>query len=264
VDVVRPLKLLPLDLGRVRLANYVYRRKFSNAQAPLRATRLTDGSRFALDLADWPQAQAFLLGEYDASTVRFVTEHLARDGVFIDAGAHVGLISFQVLRRVPSASIHAFDPHPERAEQFARHIALNNAEDQVHLNVVGLSDTGEPLGFDFSRHAVAASATTISTVRLDDYLEEHAIDRVDVIKLDVEGHELQALSGASRFLADRRIRAITLEAMESHGSIHGAAGLLTRYGYRRIPLASSSIALLRRNLGVGRRVSNVAYVATDQ
>jgi FkbM family methyltransferase len=258
---MRSLRAVPNGFGRVRLANYIYRRNFEHRSELLRNTSLGDGSCFFLDLAEWPQAQAFLLREYDPDTVRFVIAHLPRDGVFVDAGAHVGLISLQVLQRRGSASIHAFEPHPKRGEQFARNIGLNSCDGQVHFNPVGLSDINGEVEFDFRRHAITDSATTIRVIRLDDYLDEHVIERVDVIKLDIEGHELQALRGAERALADKRIRAVTLEAMEDHGDTTAAADVLRGFGYQRVPLPSSPIASLRRGLRMGRGATNVGYVA---
>lgn len=57
----RPLlRAVPAGLGRVRLANYAYRAVLRDrvGSGP-RATQLRDGSRFDLNLADWPQAEPF-------------------------------------------------------------------------------------------------------------------------------------------------------------------------------------------------------------
>jgi len=51
----------------------------------------------------------------------------------------------------------------------------------------------------------------VQTVSLDEYISENAISRVDILKIDVEGHELAVLSGASRAISDRMIDCIFFE-----------------------------------------------------
>jgi hypothetical protein len=50
--------------------------------------------------------------------------------------------------------------------------------------------------------------------RLDDFLDAKAIDRVDVLKIDVEGFENEVLAGAERSLEGGRIRAMLVEFNE--------------------------------------------------
>lgn len=259
--LARPLlRALPAGLGRVRLANYAYRVGLRDrAGSGLRTTRLRDGSVFDLNLADWPQARAFLLGDYDVDTVSFVAAGLPANGVFLDVGAHIGLISFQVLRRVPSARIHAFEPHPDRNAQYRRNIDLNGAGDRVKVNPVGLSDSAKGAAFDLRRHAIDERGTQIQTTTLDEYIAAEGLDRVDVLKLDIEGHELSALRGGERALGDGRIRRVTLEAMDVHGDTTGAAALLESFGYRRVPLPSSRATALRERIGAVQPSANAAY-----
>jgi len=49
--------------------------------------------------------------------------------------------------------------------------------------------------------AEVAESFQVNVVRLDDYLEQRKVERVDVLKIDVEGFELPVLRGMSRFLA---------------------------------------------------------------
>ncbi len=259
--LLRPLlRAVPAGLGQVRLANYCYRLRFrGRASGARRSTQLRDGSRLELELGDWPQARAFLLGEYDPDTVRFVTAALPEEGVFFDVGAHVGLISFQVLRQRPSARIHAFEPHPDRNAQYRRHRQLNGAENQVEINETALSDAVGQIGFDFDRHAIGERGTQVPTTTLDRYAETAGIERIDVLKLDVEGHELSALRGAEQMLSEGRIGKITLEAMDVHGDTTEAAALLESHGYRLVDLPSSPAAALRKRMRTARPSANTAY-----
>jgi FkbM family methyltransferase len=259
--LARPLlRAVPAGLGQVRLANYCYRLRFrGRAGGARRSTQLRDGSRFELELGDWPQARAFLLGEYDPDTVRFIGAALPEKGVFFDVGAHVGLISFQVLRHRPSARIHAFEPHPDRNAQYRRHRQLNGAEDQVEIIETALSDAVGEVDFDFDRHAIGERGTPVPTTTLDRHADAAGVERIDVLKLDVEGHELSALRGAEQMLSEGRIGKITLEAMDVHGDTTEAAALLESHGYRPVDLPSSPATALRRRLRAARPSANTAY-----
>ncbi len=237
---MRPLRALPA--GRLRAANYIYRRRLKELDGSLRQTRLEDGSRFALEVSEWPQAQAYLLGEYDRPTVEFVAANLPPGGVFVDVGAHVGLITFQVARSVGgNVSVHAFEPHPRRGEQFRRNLAMNPLEGfEVSFSPVGLSDAKGETGYDLDSHKIRESGDSIAVIRLDDYLAENNVERVDVMKLDIEGHELQALRGAETALSEHRIGAVTLEAMDAHGDTARPRELLEGFGYRWTPLGEGS------------------------
>ncbi len=52
---------------------------------------------------------------------------------------------------------------------------------------------------------------TITLTTIDEYCAKHAIDHIDLLKVDVEGHELSVLQGAQRMLHEKRIKALTFE-----------------------------------------------------
>jgi FkbM family methyltransferase len=209
-----------------------------------------------LSLDQWPEAQAFLLGRYDPRTVRYLLEKLPTNGVMIDGGAHVGLISLQIAVARRDVTIHAFEPHPIVAARF-RENAQRNTASRIILSELGLSDTRGSLSFDLETHSVAGT-DSISFVALDDYLAEHGIDRVNAWKLDVEGHELSALTGARQALEALRIDAIVLETIDAHGPLDPAHRLLMECGYQPVAMPDPRPHWLRRSRPI-TRWDNTAY-----
>jgi FkbM family methyltransferase len=229
------LSRVPRGAGDIRVAEMIYARVLRERTVVGQVGR----ARLELDLADWPQAQAYLLRRYDPATVRFVLDHLPPNGVFVDVGAHVGLIS------TPDVAVHAFEPHPVKGEALRRNLALNSVPATV--NALALSDRKGDVAFDADSHSIykaGADAIKVRTERLDDYFDDRGIETVDVLKLDVEGHEEAVLHGAERTLASGRIRAVTLEALDVHGDTAHAAALLEKY-MRRVPTPDPRARMVR-------------------
>jgi FkbM family methyltransferase len=255
----RVLAFLPPGSGGFRLANHVYRHQMKHLP-PGSTVRVQfkSGATFELDLSDWLQAQGFLLRSYAPAIVRFVVEHLRRpEPVFVDVGAHVGMITFQVgvAAARKNASLHAFEPHPRAADLFKVNQQLN-PDVPVQFNECGVSEHTGTVTLSLSLHAVVTDSEAleetidVATVSLDDYFAHNEIDCVDVMKIDVEGHEVQVLKGAQAALADGRIRYVVLEMCDIHYDRTGTSpdDLLTfmsRYGYTRVPLPAVGVTRAR-------------------
>jgi len=119
--------------------------------------------------------------------------------VFIDAGGYHGETSIEFARRYPQyGQIHVFEPAPAN---LARCTTALQGERDIVLHPVGLSDSTETLRFA----ADAGSASKISdegseTIEVAK-LDERVAERVDFVKMDLEGWELRALMGAREAIA---------------------------------------------------------------
>jgi FkbM family methyltransferase len=248
--LARLLSVLPDGIGAFRLANAIYKRRLRSLSrgARVERARLSDGSTFELDLSDWTQAQAFLLRRYEEATVRFITERMNGAGrpVFIDGGAHIGLMTFQVAARTPGLTVHAFEPCPWLAQRLRRN-AANNPGAHVIVEERALSATSGTLWIPASDEFVSVDTTAsqedeehslaIEAVSLDDYLDAERIERVDVLKVDLEGNELLALQGAGRALAAGRIGCVVVEIIDvwrerAGDSREELTTFLVSHGYR--------------------------------
>jgi FkbM family methyltransferase len=144
-----------------------------------------------------------------------LTDHFAGDGsTAVDVGASWGLFSYHLARVVGGAgTVFSYEPHPINKGALEK---LAKARPNVRFGPVAVSDlTGSadlrvPVfgsrhvtaqsslahGFDGQR-GVRVEKVTVPTVRLDD---EVGGRRVDLIKIDVEGHEMSVLRGGSVML----------------------------------------------------------------
>ena len=174
-----------------------------------------DGLHWALDLRDDAHRLLFL-GLYETELRARVLERLSPGGTFVDIGANVGFWSIPAaLRAGPEGRVVAFEPNPWAVARLRRNAALNAERSLAPIDVrhvaVGEEEAELEL-YSYDLEGGASQATlqrgavdverpervVVSVVTLDE-----AVDgRVDVLKIDVEGHEAAVLAGASRILTE--------------------------------------------------------------
>lgn len=114
--------------------------------------------------------------------------------LIIDCGAHVGLATLYFARRYPQSIIHAFEADPDIHKLLHSNVE-NSALDNVtsHAKAVWIHDDGVRfrLSGDDSGHINPEEGTQIPSIRLKNFLEQ--FDRIDMLKLDVEGAEYEIL-----------------------------------------------------------------------
>lgn len=129
--------------------------------------------------------------------------------IFIDVGAHIGSVIASVIDHDPSVSVIAVEPVPEKARnliaRFPRvevhECALGDREGEVGFFVDTALSGYSSLLTPREANAARTREIRVSIRRLDDLTQS---DRVDVIKIDVEGAELGVLRGGELLLARSR------------------------------------------------------------
>lgn len=150
---------------------------------------------------------------------RGTTALVVPGGVVVDAGANVGMYSVLVALAQPTAIVHAFEPIATSFSAAQANVTVNGVADRVKLNQMALGSEAKSerlsltcrgrqgtLCADLLSRLNGTGATeVVSVIRLDDYCEIIGVERVDVLKLDVEGYEANVLEGARRTLAHTRV-----------------------------------------------------------
>lgn len=144
-------------------------------------------------------------GRYEESNLAVLLSYLRPDSIFLDVGANLGFFSLVLARRLHmQGHVHAFEPHPLLARLLRNSAYINGLKHAITVHEVGLSETNGTTRFDYPEGhlgggAVAASSDTGKACitaeirRLDDLMEPSF--RCDLVKIDVEGHELSVLKG---------------------------------------------------------------------
>lgn len=189
---------------------------------PVQLVRIRDDCRAYADMSDGFLRLIPIEGVYEPDFFTIADALLESGGTFLDVGANFGLLCFGLAGRHGSAiDFHLFEPNPWLVET----IALSRArfpQMRCTVNQVAVSDVAGELSFtiDESQSGIShistaqESGVTVSSITLDGYIASAGLERVDLLKLDVEGFELAALRGASESLRSRRIRAVYFEYFE--------------------------------------------------
>src|ERR1035438_5726337 len=217
------LGALPVGTGQHRAVNQVYKRCLSHVSTPgdLKMT-FSDGTCFELDVTDFTQAQAYLTRRYDPELVQYITAQLSPGDVYIDVGAHVGMVAVSVARNVAGVKVHAFEPHPINADRFLRNQTLNKVAG-ITVNRMAVGDQNGELtlaspggGSDsFYVSNSGGDGLRVPVTTLDEYAKDRRLSKVQLLKLDVEGYEPAALRGAKHLIDAGRINVIVCELSES-------------------------------------------------
>src|SRR5271157_5941105 len=186
------------------------------------------GLRWSLNPADYGHSSLFWLGTKDTWDIHQLQGCVRPDDVILDVGANFGYYSVTLAAGL---------------DRLCRHVALNGLEDVVRAHRLGVSDRpetvnmAEPAGN--TGHAAVVregEIKEVSLTTLDSFCESLALDRLDVLILDVEGYEERALKGAAGTLG--RFKPLVVveffpPVMNRQGSNpEAAARILTGLGYQ--------------------------------
>ena len=178
-----------------------------------RSTITLGGERFNVPLR-WKK---WFYEGYESATFEFIQEHCKPGGTLIDIGAHFGIFTISALRKVgPSGRVISFEPCAATRSVLFKTLALNGFDGIPEVRNEAVSNvTGQSSFFSSTIPGDAANSlignaehqtkSVVRTVRLDDI----HFPRVDAIKIDAEGAELQILEG-SRALITRHRPAVLL------------------------------------------------------
>ena len=172
--------------------------------------------------------------------------------IIFDVGAYIGEISQTYRAMLPRGSLYCFEPFPGSFRELKTQLADPSAK----LYQVAVSDQIGKIRFNvnadlscnsifprpqnepayYSAQAQNVDQIEVETITIDSFCDKENIERIDILKLDVEGAELKALRGAHNMLSTHAVILIYTEVMfvphyEGGCLFHEIAGFLRQYDY---------------------------------
>ena len=231
--------------GNYRVVNAL--RRLTNADIDAELIVRRDGLTWSLNPSDFVHQDVFWHGVKDKWDVWHLRRMLPPTSLIVDIGSNFGYYAVYLAHHLgPQARAIAFEPMPRNFGRLVHNIGLNGLNDRVKPLRVGLSrvpgwaQMGMREGNSGSAQIQGEAGTGIA-------IELDALDRIwdqvaghdarcDFVKLDVEGHEVAALSGA-RNVIERHRPVILLEVdpprlAECGSSPRELQASLDDFGYR--------------------------------
>ena len=242
---------VPLRRGKLRLIDYLWRAAVGSEATRRVADLKYGGMKIPCDLAGELQRQFYFFGTY------FVEEHILNcwtadakaAKIIFDVGANFGIYSLAALASQPDAVVHAFEPTPEIANHlrqtaelnrlkklFVHEVAVSHRNGQGILHRLGGVGTNEGMNY-ISASTGQAGGERVQTICLDDFCHQRDIASVDLLKLDVQGHEHLVLRGANDLIRRGALRTVYVELNWRTGSSTGCPAtesirILAEAGYQ--------------------------------
>ncbi|MEX2567503.1 MAG: FkbM family methyltransferase [Cyclobacteriaceae bacterium] len=177
------------------------------------------------------ERKLYLTGSYEKGLLQVLDKLINPGDVIVDAGANIGLISIFCARRVGDKGfILSFEPHPETFPILQKNIAVNGIK-QVEAYNKALG-SGKGMAKIYSNLQINRGAASlvefqkdspsfdIEVVTLDNILKERNIGKVNLLKIDVEGFEMEVLKGTQGILSQKEGPILVIECSSDRNNFN--------------------------------------------
>ena len=194
----------------------------------------------------------------EPDTINWLNENGSKNNCFFDIGANLGLYSIYYAKKF-DAKVFSFEPSFKNLELFARNISLNSLQEHITVISNPLSDkfiVSKYFQGDFKAGAAEASFDNKSFIKeqeiknkhinvdkekifyntlgisIDNLIDKNLIDLPKLIKIDVDGNEIEILNGCTNLLEKAKKISILIETRPKTEKI--IEQKLINYGFRKI------------------------------
>jgi FkbM family methyltransferase len=157
----------------------------------------------------------YILGLYDYNSMNFLKDQLKSSDVFFDIGSNIG--PFTLLASLFAKKVYSFEPHPKTFLQLNNNTLINNLINVKCINAA-ISDKNGYCSITDLKQSASNSILDekngifqITKITIDTFIYNHNISLPTFLKIDVEGHELNAFNGLIHTLRSGSIKFIIFE-----------------------------------------------------
>jgi FkbM family methyltransferase len=189
-------------------------------------------------------------GLYEQSMINTIQKSLFPGAIFVDIGSNEGYFTVIASKLVgPSGRVISIEPQERLLPVLKKNLELNGIEGVRVLNLAITDRSGEGVmhlspnlnsgssALDRGLTKYPSRRQAVKTRRLGDILNDEGIEYVDLMKVDIEGFEYEAILGSPEIFEEHRVRTLALElhpsrlAARSKSVLH-ITDMLASHGYR--------------------------------
>lgn len=217
------VRSMPRVRGRGRLGFALNSAFLAIGADPRALAKASAGHKLFVDTRVHAHARLLFTGDFEEPYVQALLQFLRPGGTAADVGANVGFVTVPLALAAErlGGSVVAFEPFQGNAAWLRENLELNDVTERVTLVVAGLSSSKHSsqlsLTDDFKTGARVGNAivdeagqytecekVSIQLETLDEYWPTIKNPRLDIIKVDIEGHEGEFLDGGRETIAAHR------------------------------------------------------------
>ncbi len=189
IDIAGICGVLPKFFRRHKLVKALL---FLSPQSRVQLVEFNGGARLYADISDSFPRSYFLGHSFEPEFFSIATPFLSKGGIFFDVGAHVGFCTFGLIHalRGQGVACHLFEANREACELMRRSAGLYPHE-TILINNSAVSDKPGMSRLFLKKGHLSGSyisekgSQEVSNLRLDDYIQTQAIQRIDFLKMDI-------------------------------------------------------------------------------
>jgi len=220
--------LYPSERGKYKIIEDIYFKYLAPKDRIRKRCRIFHNIKMDLELSEYVQANLYFYGSYEKPTLKFICKLLKYGDTTIDVGANVGLMSLVFAKCIgKSGKVFSFEPEPNNNASLLNNINLNSFSN-ISVSNSALSNKKDVLKFYLSNdnnsgtHSLYYNAEKLSkdfievqALPFDEFIVGKDISEIKLIKIDVEGAELDVIDGMKMTLQSLK-PVLILEVVEKY------------------------------------------------
>lgn len=223
----------------------VFRMGWQLLGAPEKFIGKLDKSPFVVDFADrYTSVHQFLYGYYEPEVTLVFLSLISSGSQIMDIGANKGYFSLLAAKRVGnSGKIFSYEPSPSNIEDMNetqvlseyKHWQIIPVAVSSSVGTTSFCDDGIEEGHSGWGKVDSSGKLSVQSSTVDFEIERLGLKHLDIVKMDIEGHETQAIKGMSNSLANHKIRNFLIElhlAVISESELSEIINQFDSFGYK--------------------------------
>jgi len=222
------IRYFPVSKGKYLLMNSLWK-ALSFGEYCVDTKLMQADVNISCDITKYIQRHIYFWGGYEQQNCDYWIKLSKKSNTIFDVGANIGLYSLLAAKSNPNASVHAFEPTPNIIDLLNRNIIINKINNITVNNTAignrsgmailrdcrGENGCNEGMNYvEYKNNKSLQDDMSVEIVSIDEYCEKLEIGYIDIMKIDIEGGEYNALMGAKNMLKKKQIGCIMVEFIE--------------------------------------------------